>query len=133
MYIDGAAKGNPGPAAIGVVICRNGEVIKNISSCIGKATNNVAEYRALLWALEEGLMLKAENIKINTDSLLLCNQINKIYKVKNANICGLYTQAVNLIKEFKNFEIVHISRKDNAGADKLANRAIKETVNKRSL
>ena len=130
IYIDGACKGNPGPSGIGIVICQNGQVIKNISSYIGNATNNIAEYRALIWALEEGLILKAEDIKINTDSLLLYNQINKAYKVKNPNIVGLYNQAQHLIMSFKNFKISHIPRGENRGADKLATRAIKETLGK---
>lgn len=131
IYIDGACKGNPGPSGIGIVICQNGEVIKNISSYIGNATNNIAEYGALIWALQEGLILKAEDIKINTDSLLLYNQINKAYKVKNPNITGLYNQAQHLIGSFKNFKISHIPRGENRGADKLATRAIKEALGKR--
>lgn len=131
VYIDGASKGNPGPSGIGVVICRNGEVIKNISSYIGKATNNIAEYTALIWALEEGLMLKTDSLKVNTDSLLLYNQINKVYKIKSSNILGLYNQALHLIKAFNNFEITHISRRDNRTADKLATQAIKEALKKK--
>ena len=80
IHIDGASKGNPGPSGIGVVISKNGRVIKNISSYIGETTNNVAEYTALIWALQEALKLKAEVLKINTDSQLLYRQIKKIYK-----------------------------------------------------
>ncbi|MCX5712517.1 MAG: reverse transcriptase-like protein, partial [Candidatus Omnitrophica bacterium] len=68
IYIDGAAKGNPGPAGIGVVICHGGVTIKNIDKYIGKATNNVAEYTALIYGLQEAIAMKAEIIKINTDS-----------------------------------------------------------------
>jgi len=133
IYIDGACKGNPGPAGVGIIICQGLEVVKNISGYIGNATNNIAEYTALIWALEEGLMLKAEQLKVNTDSLLLCSQINKVYKVKNSNILGLYQQALRLIECFKVFEIRHISRKDNRGADKLATQAIKERLQKKRL
>lgn len=133
IYIDGACCGNPGPSGIGIVVCQNGEVIKNISSYIGNATNNIAEYRALIWALEEGLILKADHIKINTDSLLLYNQIKKVYRVKNSNILGLYNEIQHLINGFKNFEIRHISRRENRGADKLASRAIKEAIRKKRL
>jgi ribonuclease HI len=126
IYIDGASKGNPGPSGIGVVICQDGRTIKNIFSFIGNATNNVAEYTALIYGLQEGLILKAENIKINTDSQLLHRQVNKVYKIKNANIRGLYNQAAHLMSAFKQVSINHISRKDNRGADKLANEAIKK-------
>ena len=71
IYIDGASKGNPGPSGVGAVICRNGETIKNISSFIGNTTNNVAEYTALIYGLEEALLLKAESVRINTDNQLL--------------------------------------------------------------
>jgi len=130
IYIDGASKGNPGPSGIGVVICKDGDTIKNISSYIGNATNNVAEYSALIYALQEALILKAENIKINTDSQLLYRQIKKIYKVKNPNILGLYNQVLHLMSAFKEVYLNHISREHNRGADKLANLAIKEAIKK---
>ena len=128
MYIDGASKGNPGPSGIGVVICKDSSTIKNISSFIGNATNNVAEYTALIYALQEGLMLKAEDIEINTDSQLLYRQIKKIYKIKSANIIGLYNQAVHLMSAFKQVSIKNIPREENRGADKLANKAVKQAV-----
>lgn len=131
IYIDGASKGNPGPSGIGVVITRDGETIKNISSYIGNATNNVAEYSALVYALQEALMLKAENIKVNTDSQLLYRQVKKIYKIKNPNILGLYNQVTHLMSAFKEVSLNHIAREHNRGADKLANRAIREAIRKR--
>lgn len=130
IYIDGSSSGNPGPSGIGVVICRKGETIKNISSFIGKATNNIAEYTALIYALEEALILKAEVLNINTDSQLLCRQIKKIYKVKNPNILGLYNQATHLMSGFKQVRINNIPREKNSGADKLATKAIKEQKRK---
>ncbi len=128
FYIDGASKGNPGPSGVGVVICRDGETIKNIANFIGRATNNVAEYTALIHALQEGVILKAENIEINTDSELIYRQIKKIYKIKNANILKLYNQALQLMASFKEVSIKHIPRQENRGADKLANKAVKESV-----
>ena len=101
IYIDGASKGNPGPSSVGVVVCENGETIKNIATFIGHATNNVAEYTALIYGLQEGLILGAESIKINTDSQLLYRQLNKTYKIKSANIIGLYNQAIHLMSAFK--------------------------------
>jgi len=133
IYIDGASKGNPGPSGIGVVICRDGQTIKNIASFIGHATNNAAEYTALLFALQEALKLKAEIIKINTDSQLLHRQINKTYKVRNPNIMGLYNQAVHLLSAFKKVSIINIPREENRGADRLATRAIKEQLRKALL
>lgn len=128
IYIDGAAKGNPGHAGIGVVICQNGEVIKNLSNYIGQTTNNIAEYTALIHALEEALILKAEVLKINTDSELLYRQIKRDYKVKNRNLLGLYAQAVHLISAFKAVNINHIPRENNRGADKLASKAIRKAL-----
>ncbi|MFA4989201.1 MAG: ribonuclease HI family protein [Candidatus Omnitrophota bacterium] len=130
IYIDGASKGNPGPSGIGVVICRDKETIKNISSYIGNATNNIAEYTALIYGLREALVLKAEVIKIKTDSQLLARQLNKVYKVKHPNIAGLYNQALNLLAEFKEVSIENIPRAENTGADKLATQAIKKELKK---
>ncbi|MDD5518003.1 MAG: ribonuclease HI family protein [Candidatus Omnitrophica bacterium] len=130
IYIDGASKGNPGPSGIGVVICRDKETIKNISSFIGIATNNIAEYTALLYGLREALILKAEVIKIKTDSQLLARQLNKVYKVKHPNIVGLYNQALNLLAAFKEVSIKNIPREENTGADKLATQAIKKELKK---
>jgi len=128
IYIDGASKGNPGPAGVGVIICRGEEVIKNLSNFIGNTTNNIAEYSALICALEEALLLKADTLKINTDSELLYRQIKKLYKVKHPNLIGLYNQALHLISGFKEVQIHHIPREKNCGADKLATKAVKEAL-----
>lgn len=130
IYIDGAAKGNPGPAGIGVVMLQDGRVLKNIANYIGNATNNVAEYTALIYGLEEALMLKAESLKINTDSQLLYRQLKKEYRVKNHNLRGLYNQVLRLISGFQEISLNHIARQDNRGADKLANIAIKKAIKK---
>jgi ribonuclease HI len=130
IYIDGASKGNPGPSGIGVVICRDSQTIKNISSYIGNTTNNVAEYTALIYALEEALKLKAEILNINTDSELLCRQINKVYKIKSPNILGLYNHVMHLMPAFKQVTINNIPREKNRGADKLASKAIKQQLRK---
>jgi ribonuclease HI len=133
IYVDGASKGNPGPSGIGVIICEDGEVIKNISSYIGRTTNNVAEYTALIYALQEALLLKAEHLRINTDSQLMHRQLKKVYKVKNENIMNLYNQAVRLLSGFKKVHIENIPREMNKGADKLATKAIKEELKRSSL
>lgn len=131
IYIDGASKGNPGPSGIGIVVCQDGQTIKNISSYIGNTTNNIAEYTALIYGLQEGLILKADKININTDSQLLYRQINKVYKIKSPNILALYNQVSHLLSAFKEFKINHISREVNRGADKLATKAIKEALRKK--
>jgi len=128
IYIDGASKGNPGPSGIGVVICQDSQTIKNISSYIGNTTNNVAEYTALIYALQEALKLKAQILNINTDSELLCRQVNKVYKIKSPNILGLYNQVTHLISGFKQVTINNIPREKNRGADKLATKAIKQQL-----
>ena len=130
IYIDGASKGNPGPSGVGAVICHSGAVVKNISSFIGNATNNIAEYTALIYALQEAVILKAESLKIKTDSQLLARQLNKVYKVKSANISELYKQAVVLLASFKKVSIVSIPREENKGADRLATLAVKKELEK---
>lgn len=133
IYIDGASKGNPGPSGIGVVICSGAQAIKNISSYIGNATNNIAEYTALIYGLQEALKLKAEILEINTDSQLLHRQLNKVYKIKNPNILGLYNQVMHLLTAFKQVSINNIPREENQGADKLATKAIKAQFKKIGL
>jgi len=126
IYIDGASGGNPGPAGIGVILTQNGEVIKNMSVHLGTQTNNVAEYMALIFGLQEALILGVSTVKIYTDSQLLCRQINKEYKIKSSNLIGLYYQVQHLLSAFRSTEIKYISRDKNKGADKLAKKAIKE-------
>jgi ribonuclease HI len=130
IYIDGASKGNPGHSGIGVVIYRDGRPLKQISSYIGMATNNIAEYTALIYALEESLLLKAGGLKINTDSQLLARQINKIYKVKHHGLIPLYERAMRLLEGFENVSVNHIPRENNTLADMLATKAIKEALKK---
>ena len=128
IYIDGASKGNPGHSGVGIVIYRNGQLLKQISSYIGKATNNIAEYTALIYALEEALLLKAKSLKINTDSQLLARQINRIYKVRHKGLIGLYERSVHLLSGFEKVMVNHIPREKNTCADKLATEAIKVTL-----
>ncbi len=126
IHIDGASEGNPGKSGIGVVISEDGEVINNISKYIGETTNNVAEYMALIFALQEALIIRASEVIVKTDSQLLCNQINKSFKVKSGNLKALFEQAQHMISGFDGFKIVHIPREQNKGADKLATKAIRE-------
>lgn len=125
IYSDGSSRGNPGPSGIGVIVCdESGEAIKNISKFIGDTTNNVAEYNALIYGLQEALILRADEVIINTDSELLAKQLNKEYKIKDAVLRPLYEQARHLLTGFKKYEIKHINRTENKGADKLANKAV---------
>lgn len=124
IYTDGAARGNPGPAGIGVVILEGRKKIKEISKYIGQATNNIAEYNALVSGLEEVIALKADEVVVNLDSELVARQLSGEYKVKDGNIKVLFEKALNALKGFNHFEIRHIGREKNKDADRLANKAI---------
>jgi ribonuclease HI len=128
IYVDGASKGNPGHSGVGIVIYRNGKVLKRISSYIGKTTNNIAEYTALIYALEEALLLKAGSLEINTDSQLMARQINRIYKVRHGGLIALYERAMHLLAGFEKTVVKYIPRENNACADKLATQAIKNRL-----
>ena len=124
IYTDGGARGNPGPAGIGVVIFDGKKKLKEFKKYIGTATNNVAEYTAVLYALQEALMQKAEEVELNMDSELVAQQLKGEYRVKNANIKPLFEQALHLISGFKKVSIKRIPREANKEADKLVNKAI---------
>lgn len=132
IYIDGAARGNPGPAGIGIVIKRGQQTLAEISDFIGKATNNIAEYIAFIRGLEEALVLGATKVECLSDSELLVKQINGEYKVKNEGLVPLHYHAQSLIKKFKTFSISHTVREENKHADKLANKGIDEHALKNS-
>ena len=125
IFTDGACRGNPGPAGVGVVMLNEkGEVVKTISHSIGQATNNIAEYTALIYALQEALVLKANRVKIHTDSELMYCQLNGEYKIKNEKLKILFDQAQNLKQGFEHFEMKLIPREENHEADRLASKAI---------
>jgi ribonuclease HI len=133
IYIDGASKGNPGPAGTGVIVCEQGEVVENIAQYIERATNNVAEYSALLSGLRAAVSFKAEAVHIYTDSQLLARQMTGAYKVRNPQIARLYLQAKELVRQFKTFHISHIPREENRGADKLATQAVRQALKEKKL
>ncbi|MFA6431369.1 MAG: ribonuclease HI family protein [Candidatus Margulisiibacteriota bacterium] len=126
VYIDGAARGNPGPAGIGIVIKKGEGTIKEIADYIGEATNNVAEYTAFVCGLERVIHLKATEVHFYSDSELLVKQIKGEYQVKNAGLKPFYLRATSLIKKLKKFSISHIPREKNLEADMLANCGIDE-------
>ncbi len=126
IYIDGASRGNPGRSGAGIFIKDTNGGIQSIKKYLGILTNNQAEYEALINALRAAKELKKTHLKIYSDSLLLVNQINGTWRVRDSNIQALFKKAKSLIKGFKQVEIHHISRELNKEADRLANAAIDE-------
>lgn len=126
IFTDGACSGNPGPAGVGVVIKHDGKVVREIAKYIGHATNNIAEYSALIYGLQEALILKADEVAVKSDSELLCKQISGEYKVKHEHIKPLYEQVKHLASGFKRFKLEHIRREFNKEADQLSRQGITE-------
>jgi len=125
IYIDGAARGNPGPAGIGIVIFdENKERIKEFHKYVGETTNNIAEYNGLIYALQEAHMLGSKDLVIHMDSELVYKQVKGEFRVKNLKIKPLFDQAVHLINGLDKIELKLINRSLNKEADKLANKAI---------
>lgn len=124
IYIDGASRGNPGSSAVGVVIIDAKGNKREIKKYLGIHTNNQAEYHALITALASAKQLKKTNLTIFTDSQLLANQVNRHWKVRDAEIKALYQKAINLISTFKKVKLNHIPRNLNKEADRLANEAL---------
>ena len=123
---DGASRGNPGPAAIGATIKdERGRLITAISQSIGVTTNNQAEYRAIIAALEKAVSLGARQVEVRADSELVVKQLNGRYRVKKASLRSLYQQAGQLLSQFEGYTITHVPREQNKEADKLANNALR--------
>ncbi|MCX8122666.1 MAG: ribonuclease HI family protein [Spirochaetes bacterium] len=124
MYIDGASKGNPGPAGIGIVIYDGDDrLVGKVSAYIGKKTNNQAEYTALLRAIELALYFKTKTLKIRSDSELVVRQLSGEYQVTNTNIKKLYEKIIDLKKQIPVVKIEHVMRNFNEKADFLAKKA----------
>jgi len=128
IYTDGCSKGNPGPAGIGFIVYQNDgfHPIFVFSDEIGTVTNNQAEYKALIASLEYAANLHAADVEIRSDSELIVNQMNGIFRVKNAELKPLYLKAKKLSGQINNFHIRYIPREQNRGADALANRGLTE-------
>jgi len=131
IYTDGGSRGNPGPAAIGIIFTNpQGKVIKEYAQKIGRATNNEAEYEAIIYALQKAKLLfgkkKAKNmeLEIKTDSEFITKQLNGEYKVLNRRIEQLFLKVWNLRIDFKKVNFKHIFREKNREADKLVNIAL---------
>ncbi|MEW6103027.1 MAG: ribonuclease HI family protein [bacterium] len=120
IYIDGASSGNPGPAGIGVVIYEGTKKIDFISKSIGRATNNIAEYKSLIAGLFYAKKNGFKNIRVYSDSELIIKQIQGEYLVRNMDLKKLHKEAKELVKEFTGFEILHIKSRENKEANKLA-------------
>lgn len=125
IYSDGGARGNPGPAGIGAVIYDNNKKeIATISRFLGNATNNQAEYEALIAALKKAKDLNINELKVYLDSELIVKQINREYKVKDKDLAKLFMQVHNLSINFENISFFHVRREFNKRADQLANQAM---------
>lgn len=123
---DGGARGNPGPAAIGVVLQIEGKDPLHIGEAIGEATNNVAEYRALLRALQEAKTLGVTELECRLDSELVVKQLNREYKVRDKNLEALFVRVWNLAQGFRSIQFSFVPRSENREADRLVNQALKQ-------
>jgi ribonuclease HI len=125
VNVDGGARGNPGPAAIAAVVSTpDGEVIDRHGELIGNATNNVAEYRALLLGIERARDLGATEVLLIGDSELIVRQVQGTYRVKQAHLRPLHQQVLEALKVFDRWRIEHVRRELNAAADMLVNEAL---------
>lgn len=128
VYADGGARGNPGPAAIGAVVVDPSTdpptVVATVSEAIGIATNNVAEYRALIAGLEAAAAHGATEVEVRADSQLVIRQLAGDYKVKNAGLRPLFERARRLLGGFDGVRLVHVPREENVDADALVNAAL---------
>ncbi len=124
-HIDGGARGNPGPAGYGVVLeDQNGQRVAGLSEYLGHRTNNYAEYRGLLAALDYAVAHGPRALKVISDSELMVRQIKGVYKVRNAALLELYQKAQQLVRQLEWFETGHVLREHNREADRLANEAM---------
>lgn len=128
IFTDGGARKNPGPAGIGVVIWSGNELVGRHKAYIGEATNNQAEYRAVILALEEAKKIGAPELEFFLDSELVVKQTNREYKVKDKDLAPLFVQVWNLSLGFKKVTFQYIPREKNKEADKLVNEAIDEAL-----
>ena len=127
VHVDGGARGNPGPAAVAAVASdADGEPLAERNAYIGEATNNVAEYRALLLGLELARELGAQEVEVVNDSELVARQIGGEYKVKHAGLRPLYLEAMRTLRAFERWAVRPVRRDANARADELVNEALDE-------
>jgi ribonuclease HI len=129
VHVDGGARGNPGPAAVAAVASSpEGESLGERNEYIGEATNNVAEYRALLLGLELARDLGADEVEVINDSELVARQIGGEYKVKHAGLKPLFLDAMRSLREFDSWAVRSVRRQHNERADELVNEALDEAL-----
>ena len=129
VNVDGGARGNPGPAAIAAVATTpGGELVDERGEAIGRATNNVAEYRALLLGIELAQELGASEVELVGDSELVVKQVKGEYKVKDANLRPLHGEVRAALGNFERWSIRHVRREQNAAADRLVNETLDEAA-----
>ena len=132
LYIDGASRGNPGPASVGCVL-RGKSATHHFSKYLGETTNNAAEYLALIYGLQEALKEKCDTLTVKTDSELLARQINGQYKVRDPQLRLFFDLACHVIGRFKSCQVMHIPRELNTEADRLAGEAVSRHIALRAL
>lgn len=131
IHIDGASRGNPGEAGFGIRIATpGGAELAALYGYLGRATNNVAEYQALIHALRYALAHGARRVKVFSDSELVVRQVEGTYKVKHPDMQPLHREATALLARFADARVVHVPREQNREADRLANRALDERASK---
>ena len=129
IHVDGGARGNPGPAAVAAVASTvDGDVVGERNEYIGEATNNVAEYRAVLLALELAKELEATEVEVVNDSELVARQIGGEYKVKHAGLKPLFAETMEKLREFDAWAVRNVRREHNKRADELVNDALDEAL-----
>jgi ribonuclease HI len=130
IFIDGACRGNPGPASVGIVFYAPGSSTPThrLHKAIGRTTNNVAEYTAMLYALQEAHMRGIREVHVRTDSELVARQLIGTYRVKDPNLKQLFDQVIHLSQDFTKFQVTSIPREQNVEADRLANLALDEVA-----
>ncbi len=127
MYVDGASRGNPGDASIGVSLQNDqGEELSFVSKSIGSTTNNTAEYMALIEGLKLAIEKNITMVEIRSDSQLMVRQLTGQYRVKESHIQALYNEVQDLLPSFEKILFIHIPREQNKRADQLANKALDE-------
>jgi ribonuclease HI len=125
VHVDGGARGNPGPAAAAAVVSTpDGDVLDETSVVLGRATNNVAEYRGLLLGLERARELGADEVDVVMDSELVANQVTGRYRVRSADLAPLHAEATRAFGGFDRWSVRAVRRAQNAAADALVNRAL---------
>ena len=125
IYTDGAARGNPGPAGAGAILRdSDGNVLAEIAEPLGRATNNVAEWTAVLLALEEARRLGATHVDLRMDSQLVARQISGVYRVKHPDLKPIHAAVMDLLRKLDGYTVAHVPRELNRDADRLSNVAI---------